>query len=429
MAPSALFQQLNAIQKNFSLQPIVTPEDWAAFGVEYDTDVLNELNVALVPDSSLPIKKFFCGHRGCGKSTLLAQVAKQQQEQYFTIFFSISDTGDLVDLDHANILFAIGISLLEFAKDQNIPINPTIINSFYRWFNNIIQLEKDTSGGELALDLKFLKLKLQRESETREEVRKKFERTTNELISKLDEIAAAIEDAAQKPVLVIIDDLDKITKPAIALDIYSYNLKSLISPKFSIIYTLPIAFYRNMEIMGSLTSEMSDPVILMPVMKLAPKQQRRSLPPGYSSEAIKILQTAIERRLQSQLKLIDPNTVQQIVLTSGGVLREVMRIVHGCLEVGKKRAYRDPTLQDFSVDQSILDEAVKRLRLEFQAPIGEAEYQILVTTYKNNEPTDPSHDDFLRLLHRLCILEYRNDSLWYDVHPILEDLLRRQKLL
>jgi hypothetical protein len=429
MAPSALFQQLNAIQKNFSLQPIVTSEDWATFGVEYDTDVINELNVVLVPDSSLPIKKFFCGHRGCGKSTLLSQVAKQQQEQYFTVFFSISDTGDLVDLDHINILFAIGISLLEFAKTQNIPIAPAIINSFYRWFNNVIQLEKDTSGGELALDLKFLKLKLQRESETREEVRKKFERTTNELIIKLDEIAAAIMEAAQKPVLVVIDDLDKISKPAIALDIYSHNLKSLISPKFSIIYTLPIAFYRNMEIMGSLTSEMSEPVILMPVMKLAPKDQRRSLPLGYSSEAIKILQTAIERRLQSQSNLIEPNTLQQIVLTSGGVLREVMRIVYGCLEVGKKRAYQDPTLQNFIVDQSIFAEALKRIRLEFQAPIGAAEYQILVTVYNNNDPTDPSHDDFLRLLHRLCILEYRNDSLWYDVHPILEDLLRRQNLI
>jgi hypothetical protein len=73
-----------------------------------------------------------------------------------------------------------------------------------------------------------------------------------------------------------------------------------------------------------------------------------------------------------------------------------------------------------------LAEAMRDTRLEFQSAIGAADYDILVETYQAFSPIDPGDERFLNLLHRLYILEYRNDDLWYDVHPIIEDLLRRQ---
>jgi hypothetical protein len=38
-------------------------------------------------------------------------------------------------------------------------------------------------------------------------------------------------------------------------------------------------------------------------------------------------------------------------------------------------------------------------------------------------------EEFLSLLHGLHVLEYENDDLWYDVHPIVVDLLKRKKLI
>ena len=35
---------------------------------------------------------------------------------------------------------------------------------------------------------------------------------------------------------------------------------------------------------------------------------------------------------------------------------------------------------------------------------------------------------FLDLLHNLYILEYRNDDLWFGIHPIVQDLLYRRGL-
>jgi hypothetical protein len=36
---------------------------------------------------------------------------------------------------------------------------------------------------------------------------------------------------------------------------------------------------------------------------------------------------------------------------------------------------------------------------------------------------------FLNLLHNLYVLEYENGDIWYDLHPIIIDLLERRKLI
>jgi hypothetical protein len=50
-------------------------------------------------------------------------------------------------------------------------------------------------------------------------------------------------------------------------------------------------------------------------------------------------------------------------------------------------------------------------------------------TYHQAEPVEITDPEFLVLLHGLYVLEYRNNDLWYDVHPVVQDLLRRRNLL
>jgi hypothetical protein len=281
MALSPLFQQLASIQDNFSLEPLLNPQKIANFGVDYDGDFLDSLNMMLERDAnnSQSLKKFFCGHRGCGKSTLLYECAMSQEKWYFPVFFSI-------------------------------------------------------------------------------------------------------------------------------------------------------AAYRNLVVMGALEALVARPIILMPVLKLAPKGQRRSLPDDFTSPAIETLSKAIDRRLPDGFKqIIEPAVTRQLILASGGVFRELIRLVYGCLQIAQIQAYQNPDLVTLTIDEAIFLEAVKEIRIDLQAPLGERDYQILTQTYKDFKPNDPGDERFIQLLHRLCILEYKNDDLWYDIHPIIEDLLRRQKLI
>jgi hypothetical protein len=164
--------------------------------------------------------------------------------------------------------------------------------------------------------------------------------------------------------------------------------------------------------------------------KLVPKDKRRAIPADFTSPAIETLRQAIDRRLPDEFKqIIEPDIARQIVLMSGGVLRELIRIVYRCLEVAKKQAYQDPSLTSVKIDLAIFTEAIRKIRLEFQPAIGQPGYEILTTTYRDFNPADPGNPEFLKLLHRLYILEYQNDDMWYDIHPIIENLLRRQNLI
>lgn len=86
----------------------------------------------------------------------------------------------------------------------------------------------------------------------------------------------------------------------------------------------------------------------------------------------------------------------------------------------------------FSIAQTIEMSAVdhiKELRLEFEVALGKADYLILQTTHEMFTPEDPKEETFLDLLHGLQVLEYQNGEMWYDLHPIVRDLMRRKGLI
>lgn len=58
--------------------------------------------------------------------------------------------------------------------------------------------------------------------------------------------------------------------------------------------------------------------------------------------------------------------------------------------------------------------------------MGRVDYDLLKVIYEDNEPQNAEDQRFLDLLHELYILEYRNAQLWYDLHPIVTDLLKEQ---
>lgn len=57
----------------------------------------------------------------------------------------------------------------------------------------------------------------------------------------------------RKPVLVIIDDLDKLDLSVVE-EVYQKNIKSLFSPVIRIIFTIPVSAIQEPQIMGSLNS-------------------------------------------------------------------------------------------------------------------------------------------------------------------------------
>lgn len=209
-------------------------------------------------------------------------------------------------------------------------------------------------------------------------------------------------------------------------EIYRENIKALCLPGFRIIYTIPIAALRDKLIKPTIETETNDQVVSMPVLKLFGKGENRQPNAIPRTEPVEVLCQILNKRIAS--KLLDRDAAESIVLYSGGVLRELIRIANECCRICLRLIRRKPE-QSLKIDGEILEEAVNNIRNDFAIPLGKADYEILQATYQDFQPDDPKEPMFLELLHGLYVLEYRNRQNWYDIHPIVTELLSDRGLI
>ena len=134
----------------------------------------------------------------------------------------------------------------------------------------------------------------------------------------------------------------------------------------------------------------------------------------------------LQKRIANEL--IDRSAAEKIVVYSGGVLRELIRLANVCCRICLRLIRQKPG-EKIVIDDQIIEQAIKQIRNDLSMRLGREDFEILKTTYNNFEPDDVKQQEFLELLHGLYILEYRNDETWYDVHPILVENLRRRGLI
>ncbi|MDB9517567.1 AAA family ATPase [Roseofilum reptotaenium CS-1145] len=425
MSDDSLLKIFQKSYQNTDLTPLRESSELEEFWVEYGSNSLEEL-VQLVEDNgSRDAKIVFSGHRGCGKSTLLAEFGRRISDRYFVTFFSIAETIEMSDINHINILFAIAVNLMLTAEKERVNIPKSVKDEFYKWFAERTETRVETPiNAQISVGFALLNLitgRLKTEAYIRNELKRTFERNITELIQKLNEIAASIQKSSQKEIIVIIDDLDKLDL-AVVRGTFQEHIKALFLPGFNIIYTIPISSLRDISLSATLRTEADDQIVVMPVSKLIAKEERRKDTPTYQEPAIANLCEMLHKRIPEEI--LEPDIAKKMVIYSGGVVRELMRLCNQCCRICLRQIRRNPEQEELKVDSVVLGEAIKKLRQDFEITLGKQEYEILKKTYDNFLPDDPKEEAFLDLLHGLDILEYRNDEVWYDVHPIVTDLLQ-----
>ncbi|WP_346293858.1 P-loop NTPase fold protein [Sphaerothrix gracilis] len=271
-------RQFQQAYQDLDLFPLIEASDIEKFRIDYGLDVLVRLRQEI--NASVKNGKFvFAGHRGCGKSTLLKRLAVEMYPNHSVIFFSIADQIEMSDVSHVNILYTIAIMLLSYASKKQIAVPQTIQETLLGWNTTLRkQVETEATKGNLGLGLEIFKLltaKLQQERVFREELEKTFKKKISDLVGKCDRLAAAIQTATKQPVLVIIDDLDKLDLSRVET-IYRDNIKSLFSPQFRIVFTIPIAATREPQVTGALNSAGVVRPRLFPVAKFYGKSDRHN---------------------------------------------------------------------------------------------------------------------------------------------------------
>jgi energy-coupling factor transporter ATP-binding protein EcfA2 len=426
--------------QNLQLWPLVTPEKIRDFRVEYGQEVLEQLTQLVEDCSANNNKIIFTGHRGSGKSTLLGQFSLEMKDKYFVVRFSIADMIEMYDVNHINILFAMAVKLMEEAETQKVKIGNKTKQAFYEWFSEhtktetrdisfINEIETTVKAGADAWFVKFfaqLKDTLKANEVIRDEIKKTFARRISELVDRVNDIAIAIQAASKKQILVIIDDLDKLPLEVVET-VYRKNITPLFQPHFRIIYTIPMTAMRDKVLRGIISGATNNRILCMWATKFFSKGQDKIPEAIPKTEAVKLFSEVLQKRLPREL--MEENVAEQLILKSGGALRELIRLASRCCEHCLMQLRRNPDLQDLKITTEILQKAVTDLRIEFTESLGQNDMDILLQIYDKNLPKDGMNQLFLDLLHTLYILEYRNDDVWFGLHPIVREILLRRELI
>ena len=385
------------------------------FYIDRPRNPIIELVDALLAPFYRPPKFYFSGHRGCGKTTELLHILTHAeiQRKFWPINFSIRDETDIVDIDYRDVLLAIGSRMFRTYRQSGGEIPDNLIRQLNGWRGKVEQ-EVDTvlsgqSSYELGgnIDAFFVNagMKMKLEPKTRVELRQVFEKDIKGLIDVINMISSTIQKNEKRIPLLLIDDMDK---PDVdkATTIFHDQREIMIQPNCAIVYTVSSALFYSKDF-----DAIRDQSIFLPNINLHPPRD----PERHIVEGYKTLQRFVEVRMDS--RLINPQALEDAITYSGGVFREMARIMRS--SIGRARR-RDAN----QIEMTDIEWAATEIRNEYRRILDRNDLTYLRKIHEYNRL---EYNERLRpLLQLLAILEYRDTENWCDIHPVLRSLLNEQ---
>jgi len=382
------------------------------FYIERPCNPINELTDALLAPFYRPPKFFFSGHRGCGKSTELLHLLSNTeiQKKYWPINFNIREETDIIDIDFRDVLLAIGSRLFREYRRKGGNLPDQLLKELNSWKGKVEKEITSVLDGRseyeigAAVEAFFLNagLKMKLEPATRVELRQVIENDITGLIAIINNIVAAIYHQERRIPLVLIDDTDKPDLEK-ARRIFHDRREIMMQPNCAIVYTVSSALFYSKEF-----NSIRDQALFLPNINLHPIDDINvNNPDGYAT-----METFLSVRMEP--RLIHPDALELAITYSGGVFRELARIVRTAIGRARRRKAEQIEVAD-------IEWAAQEIRNEYKRILDDEDLQLLKKVQQNKQL---EHTERMRtLLQLLALLEYRDQENWCDVHPVLRKML------
>ncbi|MDJ1182390.1 AAA family ATPase [Roseofilum casamattae] len=401
--------------------------------VRGDRDIISQLGSYIVK-SDTNTYQLYSGHRGGGKSTELLRLAEYLEEKGCVVVYfaaATDDAGDLSfqDTQYQDILISCTRQLLEKLQGE------ADSSAIQDWLKNRWQELQDLALTEVSLQQlnvtaalsQFVKItaSIRAEPSKRREIRKLVEQNTESLVQALNHFinsakaARQSEDNANK-VVIIVDNLDRIVPirekedaRTNLEDIYISRSEIMRGLNCHIIYTAPISL-----LYSTASSELQDIYGTTQVLPMVMVQLENDdvYQPGIAK-----LRIALERRVASvskELELVpqifdEENTVNLLCFSSGGHLRDLLRIAQDAINQST----------ELPITQKTVKRTISQYRQGYMEALLESDWPLLLDVHENKYRR--KNKDYRDLLYRRCILEYcyfdddEEQTLWQDVHPLI----------
>jgi nucleoside-triphosphatase THEP1 len=388
--------------------PLRTRAELEHFSVERSHSPIEEIRI-LLESTGRPEKFLFSGHRGSGKSTELARLTNRLGDEFRVVEFSVMQELDLFELQYVDVLLGLALELAGVATDEEVDVKEGVLEHVFQFARDVteeVQVEEH-NGAEVGASLNAfaasLSAKLRAEDVTRRTVRENVSRRITELLESIELLTREIERATGQQLLVVIDDIDKVDL-ATAKSMFYEHANTLSEPPLSIIYTFPMPLRHDNSFQQVRNS--------FPNVNVLPniKTQERDGTPFESG--LETTEHIVTKRLEADL--IEEDALDELARLSSGVPRQLVILARqACLDTLKEGRS--------VIDTAAVQAAAHQQRREYEVLLDRDQRELLKEVHTNKAiNNDESHR---ALLHNLSVLQYRNDDVWYDVHPIVLPLI------
>lgn len=383
------------------------------FYIDRPGNPIAELIDALVAPFYRPPKFFFSGHRGCGKSTELLHLMGNAEigKKYWPINFSIREETDIIDIDFRDVLLAIGGRLYREYRKKGGELPDQLLKELDGWKGRVEKKVTTILDGRLSnfelgasIDAFFANagMKMKLEPATRVELRQIVETDITGLIAIINHIVAAIYSSEHRIPLILIDDMDKPDLDK-ARTIFHDRREIMMQPNCAIVYTVSSALFYSKEF-----DAIRDQALFLPNINLHPTQK----PENHLAAGYQTLRRFVSLRMD--LELIQSEALELAITYSGGVFRELARVLRTSIGNARRRKVK-------RIEACDVEWAANEIRNEYRRILDREDMRFLKKV-KDSKHLE-YHERLRPLLQLLAVLEYRDEENWCDVHPVLRKML------
>lgn len=370
-----------------------------------------------------PTCQLFTGFSGSGKSSELLRLrARLEQQHYLVVYIDALDVLELQKpIEYPEVLTHIGLAvdaaisaLVEAGKARTWARNfGQEIKALLLSDVKVSEVKADVPGAGLGVQLRHNDLFRRSLREAARDHRHQF----------LSQAAAFFEDAERlllehghAGLVVIFDSLEKIgdlaelQEPARRMFLGEHEALRL--PAINVLYTVPVrlVFSSAGPELGQLYD--GEPQVL-PMVKVADRSSGEPLARGQRA-----MRQVLERRLDfDEVFDGDESLVTRLVDHSGGYIRDLLRLTQYSLQGAGALPVREEHVT----------QAIAKLRRSYVRAYSTA-YEDLLRHIHDHRPElvpEPLREHLEDVVVTHLTMVYGNDVDWYDVHPLIRDLVRR----
>lgn len=422
------------IQNVFDPEEVLVGQRGADFYCESEDSPFDDIRLNFRPTvrPSRPAIGFFSGHRGSGKSSMLFRLLEHLKRDYFLVYFDIEHNLDSRKANQIDLLYLLGATIFHVADKEGInPAQKNLIElaeSVYtvtlqrrsakerslgvvEAVKNLVCFGASMLGGSLAGELARAALKplsfTSGVSETKASKRE-VEPRVQDIINNVNLIIADVGSRpGSKPVLVVVDGLDKLQRIEQAKLIFLES-RALKGPVCRIIYTVPM-------LLASDFGQLDGQVYLLSNVKLYEKtaDNPENQPYGAGYETMR---EVVQKRLHTLHiqpgDVFETDALNRLIFKSGGVMRLFIELVQNACTTAER-------MKLDKVTATATQEAIRNQAARLAIGLDKKKMDELQKVRTEKRPS--GNKESSELLHGRLIVAYRDHQTWFDAHPLIWD--------